>query len=56
MKNLTIRNVSPGLYHELVTRAKANNRSMQGEMMTILQEALYPGPGVKPLTPSKAKP
>ncbi len=43
-KSLTLRDIPEGLHHDLVKRAKDNNRSMQGEVLTILQEALYPLP------------
>lgn len=37
--NLSIKNVPDGLADKLRVRAKANHRSLQGELMAILEEA-----------------
>jgi plasmid stability protein len=38
--NLSIKNVPEGLVDQLRARAKRNHRSLQGELMVILEEAL----------------
>jgi plasmid stability protein len=38
--NLSIKNVPDNLAAQLRARAKANNRSLQGELMSLLQEAV----------------
>lgn len=40
--NLSIKNVPEALAERLRERAKRHNRSLQGELMTILQEAVEP--------------
>lgn len=46
--NLSIKNVPDELADRLRRRAEASHRSMQGELMAILETALTPTP---PLTP-----
>ena len=46
--NLSIKNVPDGLAERLRRRAAASHRSMQGELMAILEEALEKR---QPLTP-----
>ena len=46
--NLSIKNVPDELADRLRRRAEASHRSMQGELMAILESALTPRP---PLTP-----
>jgi plasmid stability protein len=40
--NLSIKNVPDGLVERLRERAKRHHRSLQGELMAILEEALNP--------------
>jgi antitoxin FitA len=40
MPNLSIKNVPAELVDKLRTRAERNHRSMQGELMVVLQEGL----------------
>ena len=40
--NLSIKNVPDGLAAKLRSRARRNRRSLQGELMTILEEATRP--------------
>jgi antitoxin FitA len=40
--NLSIKNVPDKLAAQLRARAKANNRSLQGELIIVLQEAIAP--------------
>jgi len=40
--NLSIKNVPDELVERLRKRAKRHHRSLQGELMAILEEALYP--------------
>ena len=40
--NLSIKNVPDGLVERLRKRAKRHHRSLQGELMAILEEVLYP--------------
>ena len=50
--NLSIKNVPEALADALRVRAERNHRSMQGEMMAILEAALLPpaaGEGTDPL-------
>jgi len=49
--NLSIKNVPDGLADRLRKRAERTHRSLQGELMAILEEAVY---GPDPLTPSEA--
>ncbi len=49
--NLSIKNVPDGLADGLRRRAVQAHRSLQGELMAILEEAVY---GSHPLTPSEA--
>jgi plasmid stability protein len=46
--NLSIKNVPDALADRLRRRAELANRSLQGELMTILEAAVY---GSEPLTP-----
>ena len=39
--NLSIKNVPDGLVERLRKRAKRHHRSLQGELMAILEEVLY---------------
>ena len=43
MKSLSIKNVPDELVERLKTRAKRNHRSMQGEMLAIMEEAVPSG-------------
>ena len=49
--NLSIKNVPDKLADRLRQRAEHAHRSLQGELMAILEEAVY---GPDPLTPSEA--
>ena len=49
--NLSIKNVPDTLAARLRRRAEHAHRSLQGELMAILEEAVYGG---DPLTPSEA--
>jgi plasmid stability protein len=49
--NLSIKNVPDGLADRLRKRAERAHRSLQGELMVILEQAVY---GADPLTPSEA--
>lgn len=40
--NLSVKNVPDHLVEELRSRAKRNHRSLQGELMSILEEATTP--------------
>jgi len=40
--NLSVKNVPDDLVAKLRSRAKRHHRSLQGEMMTILEEAVTP--------------
>ena len=42
MPDLSIKNVSEELLVQLRSRARENHRSLQGELMAILEEALAP--------------
>lgn len=42
--SLSIKDVPEGLVRALRTRAQANHRSMQGELMSILEAAVAPRP------------
>ena len=42
MVNLSIKNVPEEVVEQLRERAKRNHRSLQGELMVILEEALPP--------------
>ena len=44
--NLSIKNVPESLVERLRERAKRNHRSMQGELMTILEESLKYGAAI----------
>ena len=48
--NLSIKNVPEELAERLRRRAASSHRSMQGELMAILEEALEEG---RPLTPTE---
>ncbi|MGD2120509.1 MAG: Arc family DNA-binding protein [Gemmatimonadota bacterium] len=49
--NLSIKNVPEAMAHRLKMRAERAHRSLQGELMAILEEAVY-GPDL--ITPSEA--
>ena len=49
--NLSIKNVPDALAERLRGRAEQAHRSLQGELMAILEEAVY---GSDPLTPLEA--
>jgi plasmid stability protein len=49
--SLSIKNVPDHLADRLRERAEKAHRSLQGELMAILEEAVY---GTDPLTPSEA--
>lgn len=42
--NLSIKNVPDETVKRLRARARANHRSLQGELLAILEEALHPRP------------
>jgi plasmid stability protein len=46
--NLSIKNVSDALAERLRARASRNHRSIQGELMAILEAALAPGDRLGP--------
>jgi len=48
MKNLTIKNVPDALHEGLKRRALANRRSLNGEVMSILENAILPDDGRHP--------
>lgn len=50
MTNLTIKNIPDGLYEELKQRAAANRRSINSEIIVIIEEAL----GGRPFDPDAA--
>lgn len=50
MPNLTIKNVPDDVVRRLGTRARRHHRSLQGELITILEEAVGPS---RPLTPDE---
>lgn len=47
MLNLSIRNVPDEIAELLKARAQRNHRSVQGEIMAILEEATCGGPGLR---------
>lgn len=49
--NLSIKNVPDDIAEGLRQRAARSHRSLQGELMVILEEAVH---GAKPLTPTEA--
>ncbi len=49
--NLSIKNVPDALANRLRERAETSHRSLQGELMAILEDAVY---GSEPLTPRQA--
>ena len=49
--NLSVKNVPDALAQRLRRRAELAHRSLQGELMVILEEAVY---GNQPLTPVEA--
>ena len=46
--NLSIKNVPDELAHLLRQRAERNHRSLQGELMAILEDAVLPQRGLTP--------
>lgn len=44
MPTLTVRDIPDHVYRRLKERAGANRRSMSGEIVTLLEEALLPQP------------
>ena len=47
--NLSVKNVPEELVRKLKDRAKANHRSLQGEMLSILEASVYdPGATAEP--------
>ncbi len=48
MANLSIKNVPEDLLEALRTRARRNHRSLQGELMAILEESVSPSRGLTP--------
>ena len=48
--NLSIKNVPEDVVEQLRQRASANHRSLQGELLTIIEETVRP----QTLTPSQA--
>lgn len=47
MLNLSIRNVPDDVADLLKARAQRNHRSVQGEIMAILEDAISGGPGLR---------
>ena len=50
--NLSIKNVPEAIVARLKDRAKGNHRSLQGELLAIVQQAAYPSK--QSLTPMQA--
>ena len=50
MTSITIRDVSDGLARKLKARAERNRRSLQGELIVILEEAIAPHAAAEPET------
>jgi plasmid stability protein len=44
MSTITIKNVSPGMHRTLKSRAKANGRSLNREIITTLESILHGSP------------
>jgi plasmid stability protein len=53
-QTLTIRNVPDSLARKLKTRAERNHRSLQGEVMAILEQASVANTAGQPLKPYRA--
>ncbi|MFH1045226.1 MAG: hypothetical protein V1796_09360 [Pseudomonadota bacterium] len=53
-QTLTIRNVSDSLARKLKTRAERNHRSLQGEVMAILEHASVANTAEQPVVPYRA--
>lgn len=53
-QTLTIRNVPDSLARKLKTRAERNHRSLQGEVMAILEEASVANAAEQPAAPYRA--
>lgn len=46
--NLSVKNVSDQLAMQLRARARSNNRSLQGELLAVLQDAVAPAAKLTP--------
>lgn len=46
--NLSVKNVPDQLAMQLRARAKSNNRSLQGELLAVLQDAVAPAARLMP--------
>lgn len=53
-QTLTIRNVPDSLARKLKTRAERNHRSLQGEVMAILEQASIANKAEQPVEPYRA--
>lgn len=53
-QTLTIRNVPDSLARKLKTRAERNHRSLQGEVMAILEQASVANTAEQPVEPYRA--
>jgi len=53
-QTLTIRNVADSLARKLKTRAERNHRSLQGEVMAILEHASVANSAEQPAAPCRA--
>jgi plasmid stability protein len=53
-QTLTIRNVPDSLARKLKTRAERNHRSLQGEVMVILEQASVPNTAEQPIESYRA--
>ena len=51
MPNLSIKNVPESLIEKLRERARRNHRSMQGELMTLVSEAVEPSTEARGVVP-----
>ena len=51
MQSLLVRDVSPRVVEALKRRAKANHRSLQGELLVVLEEAAARAPYPEPPPP-----
>ena len=54
MKTLSIKGVPPALHEQLKERAQQNHRSLNGELLMILEQALYhPAPTSQETQPQR---
>jgi plasmid stability protein len=42
MPSITVKNIPPELYEHLKRSAKANHRSLNGEIIALIESAIYP--------------